>query len=149
MNTFAICLSFLATGTAAAFAGPVEERQAAMKERAGLLRQLSPMAKGQEEFDAAKALRLLKSLDENAKEYSAAELFPEGSGPQSPDEDNEASPKIWEDWPGFEAAWDKYAATTTAAVAANPQDVAALQAQFGAIGAQCGACHQVYRLSKN
>lgn len=149
MKTLAICLSLLAAGTVAAFAGPVEDRQADMKERAGLLRQLSPMAKGQDAFDAAKALKLLTALDENAKKYSAAELFPEGSGPKSPDEDNEASPKIWEDWTGFQAAWDKYAATTTAAVAANPQDVAALQAQFGAIGAQCGACHQAYRLSKN
>jgi cytochrome c556 len=143
MKKLALSLSLLAIGSLAALAGPVEDREAIMKERAGLLRQLSPYAKGEQEFDAAKVQGLLEALKANAEKKSAAELFPEGSG-----EGTEASPKIWEDWAGFQAAWDRYDAVVAAAVAANPQDAGALGQHVGLVGAQCGACHQAYRVSR-
>ncbi len=143
MKKLLITFSLAVLGISAAAAGPVEDREAIMKERAGLLRQLSPMAKGEAAFDAAAAGDLLAKLDANAKKGSVEELFPEGSQAGT-----EASPAIWEDMNGFKAAWAKYADDTSAAVAANPQDQASLQAAFGTVSANCGSCHQLYRVKK-
>ncbi|HEV7256066.1 MAG TPA: cytochrome c [Mesorhizobium sp.] len=144
MKKTILCLSALAAGVSLAFAGPVEDREALMKERAGLMRQISPMAKGEEAFDAAKAQQILDQLAENARPGAADELFPEGT-----QEGTEASPAIWEDFAAFEAAWEKYAADTAAAAASKPQDQAALAAAVGQIGANCGSCHQPFRISNN
>lgn len=143
MTKTILCLAALAAGVSLAFAGPVEDREANMKERAGLVRQISPMAKGEEAFDAAKAQQILEALEANATKFTAAQLFPEGSG-----EGTEASPKIWEDFPAYQAEWDKYTAATVSAAAARPQDQASLQTQLGPIGAGCGSCHQAFRVSK-
>lgn len=144
MKKFALSLSLLAAGSLAALAGPVEDREAIMKERAGILKQLAPFSKGEQDYDAAQVLTLLQALDANAKKGTPEQLFPEGSG-----EGTEASPKIWEDWAGFTEHWNRYGQTVAAAVDAKPQDQLALQGSFSAIGGQCGACHQAYRLSKN
>jgi len=137
-------LSFfaLAAGATIAFAGPVEDREAIMKERAGLLRQITPMARGQEPYDAARAQQILDALAANAMAKTAAELFPESSG-----EGTEASPRIWEDFPAYQAEWDKYTAATTSAATARPQDQASLQTQLAPVGASCGSCHQNFRVS--
>ena len=149
VKKFVLSLSLLALGVGAALAQDVvAERQGIMKERAGILRKLSPYAKGEQDYDAAQVQALLSALDENARKKSAKELFPEGSEAK-PGEDNEASPKIWEDWVGFQASWDKYDAATAAAAAAKPQDAAALTAQFSAVGTNCGGCHKVYRIQNN
>ena len=50
--------------------------------------------------------------------------------------------------PGFKAAEDKYLADVKAAASAAPADVDALKGQFGAIAANCGACHQNFRIKK-
>ena len=39
-------------------------------------------------------------------------------------------------------------ADTAAAVAANPQDLASFQTAFKQVTANCGACHQTFRLKK-
>ncbi|PZO81650.1 MAG: cytochrome C556 [Mesorhizobium amorphae] len=142
MKKLSLALSLLAATAAAAFANPVEEREAIMKERGGLLRQLAPIARGEAPFDQAAAQALLVKLDENAHRDSVEALFPEGTQAGS-----EASPRIWEDMNGYKALWAKYADTTAAAVAAAPQDQAALQAAFGTIAATCSGCHQTYRIS--
>ena len=149
MKKIALSLSLLALGVSAALAQDVvAERQGLMKERAGILRKLSPYAKGEQDFDAAQVHALLTALDENARKKSAKELFPQGTEAK-PGEDNEASPKIWEDWVGFQASWDKYDAATAAALAAKPQDAQSLMAQFSAVGTNCGGCHKVYRVKNN
>ena len=71
-----------------------------------------------------------------------AALWPEGSNTG----DTESSPKVWEDMAGFQAANDKFAADTAAAVAAAPQDLAAFQAVFGPVASNCGSCHEAYRM---
>lgn len=144
MKKTILCLSALAAGVSLAFAGPIEDREALMKERAGLMRQISPMAKGEEAFDAAKAQQILDQLAANARPGDAAELFPEGTQAGT-----EASPKIWEDFAAFEAQWEQYAAATAAAAASNPQDQAALAAAIAPVGAGCGSCHQAFRISNN
>jgi cytochrome c556 len=130
---------------ATAFADVKEDREAFMKTNGKIVfGTLGPVAKGEQAFDAAAVAATLKEYGDHAAKFDIAALFPEGSG----GEGTEALPKIWEDAAGFAKAVDDYKAVAAAAAAANPADVAALQAQLDAIGKSCGACHEVYRLKK-
>lgn len=145
MRKFAFALSILAVGTTIAFAGPIEDRKALMKANGGAIGALAGIAKGEKPFDAAAVAQALKTLSEDTQKFDVAALFPEGSGTG----DTAASPKIWEDMAGFTAATDAWKKAVADAVAANPQDVAALAPHVGAIGKTCGVCHETYRLNKN
>ncbi len=143
MRKIVLALSALAMIGSAAYADPIADRQAIMKERGGIaFGQLAPIAKGDKPFDAAAVLTALQALDANAKKWDVDALFPAGSDSG----DTKASPKIWEDMAGFKAAGDKFAADVAAAVAAPPADLATFQAQFSAITSNCGACHSAYRM---
>lgn len=143
MKKLLLAVAALAVIAGSAYADPIADRRAIMKERGGIVGgQLAPIAKGEKPFDAAAVMTALQALDANAKKFDVEALFPAGSDQG----DTKASPKIWEDMAGFKAAADKYAADVAAAVAANPQDAAAFQPLFGAIASNCGACHQAYRL---
>lgn len=143
MKRLILSAAVLAFGAAFAFAGPAEDREAIMKERGKIVGGLSKVVKGETPFDAAAVLEQLKALQANADKVDVAALWPEGS-----QGDTEASPKIWEDMAGFQAAHDKYKADVTAIVAAPPADVAALQAAVGTVGKDCGGCHELYRVKK-
>lgn len=144
MRKLVIAISMLALAASAAFADPVLDRQALMKERGKIVGGLSKVVKGEEPFDAAAVLTQLQALQANAEKFDADALFPAGSDT----DDTTASPKIWQDMAGFNAAEDKYLADVKAAVAAAPADADALKAQVGAIGSDCGTCHQGYRIKK-
>lgn len=144
MKKLAIAISATLAATVLAFAGPVEDREALMKERGGLTGQLSKMVKGETPFDAAGALALLEQMKVNA-DKSVAEfdaLWAPGS------EGGETAPKAFEDRAGFLAANEKFQADVAAAIAAAPADVAALQAGFGGVAQNCGGCHETYRIKK-
>jgi cytochrome c556 len=143
MRKLLFAVSALAVISGSAFADPIADRQAIMKERGGIaFGQLAPIAKGEKPYDAAVVLTALQALDANAKKFDIDALFPAGSDQG----DTKASPKIWEDMAGFKTAHENYAAAVAAAVAAAPQDLAAFQPLFGAIGQGCGACHSAYRM---
>ncbi|MER9349147.1 cytochrome c [Mesorhizobium sp. M0239] len=144
MRKLVIAISMLALAASAAFADPILDRQALMKERGKIVGGLSKVVKGEEPFDAAAVLTQLQALQANADKFDADALFPAGNDTG----DTTASPKIWEDMAGFKAAEDKYLADVKAAVAAAPADADALKAQVGAIGSDCGTCHQGYRIKK-
>lgn len=148
MRKFVLSLSFLAAACVSAMADPVADRQALMKERAGALGKLAPIAKGEQPFDAAAVKAQLDILHENAMKGTVAELFPEGTDSEQ-NAKSEASPKIWADMAAFNTAWDKYNGDVMAAASAPPQDIAAFKAQFGAIASNCGGCHQDFRVKKN
>jgi len=145
MRKLILAISILALGSAAASADPIADRQALMKERGKIVGGLVKVVKGEQSFDAAAVLDTLKQLEANAEKFDTGKLFPIGSEQGG---DTTAAPKIWEDKAGFNAAEDKFLADVKAAVAAPPADVDALKAQVGAIGADCGACHQTYRIKK-
>lgn len=144
MRRIAFALSAVALMAAAASADPIEDRQNFMQENGRLLGALTPMVEGEQPFDAAEAMAMLQAFNEHVQTFDVAALFPEGSD----EGDTRASPKIWEDWAGFQAAAEKLKADAAAAVAANPQDVDALKSAVGAIGANCGSCHEAYRLDE-
>ncbi|QKC97725.1 c-type cytochrome [Mesorhizobium sp. NZP2298] len=144
MRKLVIAISTLAFAGSAAFADPILDRQALMKERGKIVGGLSKVVKGDEPFDAAAVLTQLQALQANAEKFDVDALFPKGSDTG----DTTAGPKIWEDTAGFKAAEDKYLADVKAAVAAAPADIDALKAQVGTLGSDCGACHQGYRIKK-
>lgn len=74
--------------------------------------------------------------------------FPEGSGPEMGK--TRASPKIWEDWKGFEAASAKLAETAAALrTAAKSDNAAHAETAFRNVAREgCGGCHKVYRAPK-
>ncbi len=146
MKRLILAISAVALVSSAAFADPIADRKALMKERGGLVGgQLAPVAKGEKPFDAAAVLTALQGLAANGEKFDVDALFPAGSETG----DTKASPKIWEDMAGFKAAADKYKADVAAAVAAPPQDLDTFKAQFGTIAANCGGCHQTYRLPQS
>jgi len=142
MKTVMFVATAFAILSGSAFADPIADRKAIMKERGGLVGGLAKVAKGETPFDAAAVMTALESLDTNAKAFNVDTLFPAGSDTG----DTKASPQIWQDMAGFKAAADKYAADVAAAVAAKPADLAAFQTQFGAITSNCGGCHKAWRL---
>ncbi|RWE41934.1 MAG: cytochrome C556 [Mesorhizobium sp.] len=144
MRKLVIAISMLALAASAAFADPILDRQALMKERGKIVGGLAKVVKGEEPFDAAAVLTQLQALQANAEKFDVEALFPKGSDAG----DTTAAPKVWEDMAGFKAAEDKYLADVKAAVAAAPGDVDALKTQIGTIGSDCGTCHQGYRVKK-
>ncbi|TPI54133.1 cytochrome C556 [Mesorhizobium sp. B3-1-7] len=145
MRKLVIAIFLLAFAGSAAYADPIKDRQALMKERGKLAGQISKVVKGEEPFDAAAVLTALQALEANAEKFDADKLFPAGSDKG----DTTAAPKIWEDMAGFKAAGDKFLADAKAAVASPPADVDALKAQLNTLGGDCGTCHQTYRIKKS
>ena len=143
MKSFVLSLSLLAASLSPASANPLEDREAQMKERGRLVGSLSAIVKGEQPFDAAKVMETLEALAGNAA-VDLEVLWPAGSDTG----DTTASPKIWEDFAGFHAADGKYRADIAAAIAASPQDAAALAPAFGGIASNCGSCHEVFRLKR-
>ncbi|MCA0023609.1 MULTISPECIES: cytochrome c [unclassified Mesorhizobium] len=144
MRKLVVAISMLAFAGSAAFADPILDRQALMKERGKIVGGLSKVVKGEEPFDAAAVLTALQALQANAEKFDADVLFPAGSDTG----DTTAAPKIWQDMAGFKATEDKYLADVKAAVAAAPADVESLKTQIGVIGTDCGTCHKGYRVKK-
>lgn len=139
-----LALAAMTFTTLAANADPIADRQAIMKAIGKAVGSAAPIAKGEAPFDAAVANAALAAINENAMKLDIATLFPAGSNVG----ETTASPKIWEDLAGFTTAMDTFKADAASSVAANPQDLAAFQAQFGAVTKNCGSCHGTYRIKK-
>lgn len=142
MKSMILSLAMVAAAMSVASADPIADRKALMKERGGLVGQIAPIAKGEQPFDAAKVAEVFAALQANAEKYDVDALFTADSKTG----DTKASPKIWDDMAGYKAAADKYKADVTAAAAAKPQDLDAFRAEFGKVTANCGGCHQAWRL---
>jgi cytochrome c556 len=145
MKRLLLAVSAIVFASIAAQADPIEDREALMKSFGRSMGELAPIAKGEKPFDAAAVQTALATLNENAQKLDVAALFPPGST----NDKSIASPKIWEDTAGFQAAVDKFKADVAAAASAPPADVAALQAAMGTIGDNCGTCHQDFRIKKD
>ena len=144
MRKLVLAISALAFSSSIALADPIDEREALMKANGVAMGGLSAFVKGEKPYEAAEVLALLTKLNEAAVKLSSPDLWPVGSDTG----DSEASPKIWEDSAGFQAALEKFQLDTAAAVEAAPADVDALKAQVGAIGQNCASCHQAFRVKK-
>lgn len=138
-----VLVATLALG-GAAVADPIEDREALMKSFGQSMGQLAPIAKGEKNFDAAEVQTILATLNERTMNFDPVALFPEGST----NAETTAAPAIWTDNAAFVAKADKFKADVAAAAANPPEDLPALQATLGAIGGNCGDCHQSFRIKK-
>lgn len=147
MKRIVIAMSAALAATVVAFAGPVEDREALMKERGKAVGVLSAIAKSQQPFDAAVVMAQLEALKANADKTDIDVLWAADAKGNTPDT-AESSPKIWEDMAGFKAEEEAYKAAIVAAIAAPPTDAAGVSAAMAGIGKGCGSCHEGYRLAK-
>jgi cytochrome c556 len=142
-------ISVLATAAAAssivaslAFAGPIEDRQAAMKANGKAMGPLVAIMKGEAPYDGA----VVKSSTDTvlADFEKALKSFPEGSDKGSVE--TWAKPEIWLDMEGFKKAGDN--AVTAVKVLAATSDEAGFKAAFPAVGEACKNCHEKFRRPK-
>ena len=130
------------SGAATAFAGPIEERQALMREDGKAAQELFKMFKGEAPYDAATVKKdgdlIVKNLEK------LATLFPPGSDKGPPETFTKA--EVWTDPEGFKAAGD--AAYKAAKAIADSTDQASFKAAVPALGKACGGCHEKYRRPK-
>lgn len=121
---------------------PIAERKTAMKAVGAATGLGAKIAKGEEAFDAAKVQGIFKTYIDSAKKVPT--LYPATSKTGG---DTSAAPKIWEDEAGFKAAFVKFEANSTAAMAAST-DLAGFRTAFGNVTKNCGTCHETYRIKK-
>lgn len=134
----------LSLGTSSAFAGPIEDRKAKMKDVGKNLGIIGKMVKGETDFNGEAALAAYVAMASAGTGFG--ELFPEGTETGGK---TTASPKIWSDRAGFEAAGKQFGEDLTAAIQAGaPANVDALKASFGSVAKNCKACHTDYRVKK-
>lgn len=138
VGQFSILLALALAVTAGATEDIAEQRSELMKGVRQATKPVGAMLKGEREFDAA-------TLQESLAVYTDAsqklgDLVPVGS------EGGEAAPAIWEDPDGFAATIQKWSDAIAAAVAANPQDLAAAKPVVGPVLNSCKGCHDSYRI---
>ena len=143
-------VSGLFTGFAAAallatvaMAGPIDERQQAMKNIGQAMGALAAIAKKEAPFSADVVKASGTTIAENLT--NASHLFPEGSA--QGDAETWARADIWASPDDFKAKLDNgvEAATAMAAVTSEADFGAAL----GNLGGACKACHDSYRRPKD
>jgi cytochrome c556 len=136
----AAALNFCAS---AAYAGPIEDRQAAMKANGQTMKILGGMAQGESPFDAAVVKEQGEAMA--ARFDAVRNLFPPGSDKGPPE--TYAKAEIWSDPEGFTAALDKAMDASLALAAVT--DEAQLKEAVGNVGGACKGCHDKYRRPKD
>lgn len=133
------CLSLAVLGSFAVsvYADTVNDRETTMKEIGKAYKAIAGMAKAGT-FDQAEINK--HATDIAAKLDSFKTLFPDGSQT----DDKQASPDIWADRAGFDAA---QSAARDAAMKVAATDATAFPVTFKELGAGCKACHTKYRLA--
>ena len=129
-------------GTTMALAGPIEDRQAAMKQNGKSVGELAAIFKGESPYDAA----VVKTNAEIIKQdfVKAFANFTPGSEKGPPE--TYAKPEIWSDPEGFKAAQET-ALKAVEALAATTDEESFKTAMAG-LGEACKGCHTKYRRPK-
>jgi cytochrome c556 len=104
---------------------------------------LAAISKGEKPYDQAAVDASFKQFEETAKKLPT--LFPASMKGAKLEGDYQTSPKIWDDKAGFDEHIASFAKTVTEAKD-KIKDVETLKANFGAVGKQCGGCHETYRV---
>ncbi|MDM9627139.1 cytochrome c [Rhizobium sp. S152] len=132
------------TSVIAADQGTHDTRVAMMKKIGGATGALAGIAKGEKPYDAEAVKTALTTISETAK------AFPDqfGPGTENASADSEASPKIWENMDDFKARSAKLGTDADTLLAQLPADAAGVGAGLKTLGANCGGCHQNYRVKK-
>ena len=124
----------------------IKARQSQMQLYAFNLGTLGAMAKGQMDYDAAKAsgaannLVALSMMDQSL-------MWPQGS--DSGSANSRAKAEIWANFPDVMAKGKAFADAAATMQTAAGTDLDALRGAMGALGASCGGCHKPYRAPAN
>ncbi|MBZ9792879.1 cytochrome c [Rhizobium sp. 3T7] len=124
----------------AAEEGTHDARSALMKKVGGAAGAMVAIAKGEKPYDAEVVKASLTTISETAK------VFPDQFKPGTEKGDKAASPKIWEDPADFKARAAKLSADASTVLAQLPADPAAVGAAMKTLGANCGGCHEKFRI---
>ena len=119
---------------------PSHERHELMESMGDAAKPLGGMLKGENEFDAAMAMKSLDTFQDVASRVGS--LFPVGS--YEPGE-KKASEAVWTDREGFDDRLASFAAAVDAAIEANPQSLDELKPVASEVFNNCKACHEDYR----
>ncbi|MEL6946596.1 MAG: cytochrome c [Pseudomonadota bacterium] len=133
----AVLSAVVAIPSALAADNPAVDRQKVMSHVGAATGAGAAMARGQVPFDAVQAQLIMRTMNGVALGYGY--LFPEGSETGAK---TEASPAIWSDRAGFNAAVKKFIDDTSVL----PTDLDGFRAAFQQVTANCGTCHRAYRV---
>jgi cytochrome c556 len=142
MTAAAVALCLGASAVLAA-GEPQVVRQDLMKKIGGSMGALGAIAKGQKPYDAEAVKAALSTISTSAKAFP--DQFPAGSETGF---ETEAAPAIWQNMDDFKAKSMKLASDAETILASMPADQAAVGQALQTLGAECGACHQPYRLKR-
>jgi cytochrome c556 len=133
-------IAMIAVGVTVAHAqsAAIGARKDAFKAMGGAMKDPGGMIKGDTPFDLAKVQASLKTIETQSSKLK--DLFPDDSKAG----DTDALPVAFEKKSQFLAGFDKLNADAKAAQA-SIKDEASFKAEWGKIGANCGACHKEYR----
>jgi cytochrome c556 len=122
----------------------VKDRQLTMKANGRALGgTLSAMAKGDKPYDQAAVDAAFAVLADCVAKLPNA--FPESTKGLKAEGDYATSPKVWEDKAGFDAKIASFG-KVVADGKAKIKDLDSLKANVGAIGKECGSCHETFRV---
>jgi cytochrome c556 len=142
LKTIAAAMLFGCLCAGAVFAaGEVEKREGMMKQIGGSMGALAAISKGEKPYDADVVKAAVTTISTNAKAFP--DQFPQGSETGSA-----AAPAIWENFADFKAKAAKLGADADTVLAGLPADQAGVATAMKTLGADCGTCHQTYRLKK-
>ena len=135
-----LCLGLAATAVIAQD-NPVEIRERMMKQVAQSTGAMRAIAKGEKPYDADTVRTSLTTISTNLKAFP--DQFPPGTA-----EGSEASPAIWNNMEDFRAKALKMAKDADTLLASMPADAASVGKAVQTLGANCGSCHEPYRIKK-
>ena len=135
--------TLLASGAVLAQAKPdilVKQRQSAMTLQGKYFGPMAGMAQGKVPYNAETVKRNAEFLDTLSK------MAWDGFTPGTQEIKSRALPVIYSDAAKFKEAQDRFQADTAKLVSVvNGGDEAAIKAQIGAVGKNCGSCHDAFR----
>ncbi len=120
---------------------PIKERQSLMEDVKNAAGPVGKMLRGDLDYDQATFMDSMEVF--LGAGYRYGDLFPEGSEFGN---GTEASPAIWSDREGFNAALKAFVDATKAAKAANPANLDDARPVAGPIFRTCKGCHDDYRI---
>ncbi|MBS0246952.1 MAG: cytochrome c [Proteobacteria bacterium] len=129
----------LATTAVVAQQDPIATRKDLMKANGRNAGVIVKMVKGEEAYDPAKVKAAFDQWDETASKFGA--LFPDSSK----EGDTRALPAVWTERAKFDAAIAKFKKDVDDNRAKAMSGADGLKVALGAVGKNCGDCHEAFR----
>ena len=147
MRGLPILIGALALATTAYAADdPIATRQALMDNNGAAAGLAGGVMKDEVAYSPVVGKAVIEAFSATA--HAVGSFFPEGSADPAR---SKASPKIWDDAAGFQAALGKFGTDVAAAREASgkdgPADKAAFAAAVQPVLGNCKTCHEAYRLA--